>query len=516
MGDIWGFCSLSTHPTYGCLAPHTIAYHKDTRLGWIPPSEKYLADWNTTTTLTLEQSALPQTGHYKVAQILTCNSWQFYTVEARRQVGYDVKVPGQAVIIHEVLTFRGFPAEVVDADGNGNTGDAGAMWTVGETFSDPEAGITITVNSATATGFVVSITNQPPSPCQPEAPYMMYPSFGSSQNSRTINFVWEPTYSPHAASYDFRLSTSDDPDTPPWLVNTSFSPTTTSFTYTVPADGVYYWFMRTWNSFGQSSAWSDGLFNVDTVSPTVSFVSPLENGYLKSDQVEVELSASDAGLGVTFAQVSIAYEDGSGWGWHESEEDDWPDDGWGVTWDASAVADQADIAFEALALDPAGNLARAYLWHVTLDRVRPASAVQGLPAQSSSPLWVTWAGSDATSGILSYTVQYRDGNPGTWLDWQVGVTNTSALFTGVVGHTYSFRSRASDRAGNLEFWPPLADANTIVTGLSTETPTPTATATVTITPTSTTTPTPTASATSTPTTTPMNDQHRLYLPVVHH
>jgi hypothetical protein len=50
---------------------------------------------------------------------------------------------------------------VIDADGNGNTADAGAMWTVGETFSDPANSITVSISSATATGFQVSIITLP-------------------------------------------------------------------------------------------------------------------------------------------------------------------------------------------------------------------------------------------------------------------------------------------------------------------------------------------------------------------
>jgi len=155
MSNSWANCSLSDHATYGCLGQHTISYHKDI-LGWIPAGEKFVADGNAT--ITLEQLALPQTGNYKMAQIpIGGSSTHFYTVEVRRQTGYDVKLPGQAVIIHNVNTGRGRPANVIDADGNGNTGDPGAMWTVGETFSDAANGIHVTVVAATASGFQVSI-----------------------------------------------------------------------------------------------------------------------------------------------------------------------------------------------------------------------------------------------------------------------------------------------------------------------------------------------------------------------
>jgi M6 family metalloprotease-like protein len=162
MSDNWANCGNSTDSTYGCLGQHTVSYHKD-KLGWIPAAQKYTGGANTQATITLEQLALPQTSNYKMAQIpIGGSSTHFYTVEVRRQTGYDIKLPGQAVIIHEVDTTRLRPANVIDSDGNGNTGDAGGMWTVGETFSDATNKIYVTVVSATATGFRVSIRSGPP------------------------------------------------------------------------------------------------------------------------------------------------------------------------------------------------------------------------------------------------------------------------------------------------------------------------------------------------------------------
>ena len=157
MSDTWSNCYLSSDVTYGCLGQHTISAHKDL-LGWIPAGQKYISVRDTQATITLEQLALPQIGNYKMAQIpIGGSNTHYYTVESRLQTGYDKKLPGQAVIIHEVDLWRARPANVVDADGNGNTGDAGAMWTVGETFRDAANNISVSVISATATGFQVNI-----------------------------------------------------------------------------------------------------------------------------------------------------------------------------------------------------------------------------------------------------------------------------------------------------------------------------------------------------------------------
>ena len=149
----------NTDPTYGCIAQHTISHHKDI-LGWIPSGQKFTVASGSATTITLEQLALPATANYKMAQIpIGGSSTHFYTVEARRLTGYDIKLPGAAVIIHDVDTTRAIHAHVIDPDLNGVTSDAGAMWVVGETFVDAANNISVRVDAATATGFQVTIAN---------------------------------------------------------------------------------------------------------------------------------------------------------------------------------------------------------------------------------------------------------------------------------------------------------------------------------------------------------------------
>ncbi|HEX6100974.1 MAG TPA: Calx-beta domain-containing protein [Thermoanaerobaculia bacterium] len=155
-------CANSQHPTYGCLGSHTISHYKDI-LEWIPPANKYTHPFGTTNTITLEQLALPATGNYRMAQIPTNPSGtRFYTAELRRKVGYDVQLPGEGVIIHLVdQSISNDYAYVVDADGNGDTGDAGGIWIPGETFTDPLTGMTIQVNSMSGTGAVITMAYPP-------------------------------------------------------------------------------------------------------------------------------------------------------------------------------------------------------------------------------------------------------------------------------------------------------------------------------------------------------------------
>ena len=91
---------------------------------------------------------------------------------------------------------------------------------------------------------------------------------------------------------------------------------------------------------------------------------------------------------------------------------------------------------------------------IIVDTAAPSSRVIALPAyQVSTTFTVTWTGRDATSGVATYDVQYRDGITGTWSDWLTQTTLTSSTFTGQDGHTYYFQCRAKDEAGNMETYP---------------------------------------------------------------
>jgi len=88
---------------------------------------------------------------------------------------------------------------------------------------------------------------------------------------------------------------------------------------------------------------------------------------------------------------------------------------------------------------------------VEADNAPPSSEVSPLPAMMESLTFtVRWRGNDDPLGLglADYDVQYRDGLYGPWTDWLTKTTATAALFTGLDGHTYYFRSRARDLMTN--------------------------------------------------------------------
>jgi RHS repeat-associated protein len=85
----------------------------------------------------------------------------------------------------------------------------------------------------------------------------------------------------------------------------------------------------------------------------------------------------------------------------------------------------------------------------TVDAAGPTSNMVALPTYSPTSFTVSWSGQDdpGGSGVASYDVYVSD-NGATATLWQNATTATSAVFTGVDGHTYGFSVMAIDNVGN--------------------------------------------------------------------
>ena len=165
-GDDWDVMSKDgkwwPDPYFNPAPQHMIAYDKEL-LGCIAAERKLVARAGTQT-ITLERLAQPGNDGYLMAQIpIGGSTTHFYTVEARRRVGFDAALPGDAVVIHEVDTTRPMPAVLVSRAAERDVQATASRWQVGQRFNDEAHGIAISVDAETATGFVVtlSINSQP-------------------------------------------------------------------------------------------------------------------------------------------------------------------------------------------------------------------------------------------------------------------------------------------------------------------------------------------------------------------
>jgi hypothetical protein len=135
MSDAWA-CGPNYDATYRCLGQHTISYHKNI-LGWIPTDKNLVVAPGTQATFELDRLGMPTGDGYWMATVPILGTANSYTVERREFVGFDKAVPGQSIIIHEVVPGRSRPANVVDPDDDGDPNDEGAIWLPGEKWTDP-------------------------------------------------------------------------------------------------------------------------------------------------------------------------------------------------------------------------------------------------------------------------------------------------------------------------------------------------------------------------------------------
>ncbi len=123
------------------------------------------------------------------------------------------------------------------------------------------------------------------------------------------------------------------------------------------------------------------------------------------------------------------------------------------------------ITFSYYSVDVAGNREITHTASIKIDRVPPSSYAYADSYSKSTSFTVCWAGSDASSGIAAFDVQSRVGVTGAWQDWLISVdpSQKCKLFTDTVtGTTYYFRTRAWDKAGNVEDYPTTADVYVFV------------------------------------------------------
>ena len=151
-------CTIAT--PIGCRAGHISTPHKD-QLGYIPAARRFVLPAGLTETILLEAIALPpSTGAYLTAVIPIggpSGSDRAIVVESRWRRGHDIVVSDDFVAIYRVDPDQ-FDRATVLASSRFDVTHEAVMWRVGEVFTDPESGVTVRVDAATASGHVVTLS----------------------------------------------------------------------------------------------------------------------------------------------------------------------------------------------------------------------------------------------------------------------------------------------------------------------------------------------------------------------
>lgn len=225
--------------------------------------------------------------------------------------------------------------------------------------------------------------------------------------------------------------------------------------YILQSDGTYYIKVRAYahGYVGDPNQFYTLNLYTDYGNPVAEIVSPVTDSWIDVNLETIIGEASDAESGVR--DVTFWYHDSTilepYWFWMSGGSQ--TADGWTIDLNTSIMLEQQGIAIVFRAHDWVGNYTDHVAYNLGLDRTPPISAVEELaPIQTGVTFLVAWSGTDSLSGIATngYDIQYRDGASGNWTNWLTDTGLTSAYFTGQEGHTYYFRTRARDNAGNQE------------------------------------------------------------------
>ena len=168
-----GTC-LVVDANYGCVGQHQVSDNKLT-MGFIAPARIATVAAGASGTYSVERAAQPPNvgGTFQVVKVLTPSVHRYFTVESRLRTSYDQNLPGDGVIIMEVVDNRvstgpsdaADPARLVIPGGGTGPGLGGlvAKWSAGQVFTDATANIMINVVSFAGDGTAV-IQVQPLAP----------------------------------------------------------------------------------------------------------------------------------------------------------------------------------------------------------------------------------------------------------------------------------------------------------------------------------------------------------------
>lgn len=144
-------------------------YHYDL-LGWVDAANKFTYSEGTAN-ITIDHWGVTSTSNYFMAIVPLSNS-KFYVIESRKKSagGYQSKLPSSGVLIYEIDTNRNMsePAWLMRAGSDGASGASAALQP-GQSFTNTNKNLTISVVASTANGYQVQISGPASASFQPSA-----------------------------------------------------------------------------------------------------------------------------------------------------------------------------------------------------------------------------------------------------------------------------------------------------------------------------------------------------------
>jgi hypothetical protein len=120
----------------------------------------------------------------------------------------------------------------------------------------------------------------------------------------------------------------------------------------------------------------------------------------------------------------------------------------GSDWAYAFLSDYAQVYWGVRALGPNGYSPPSTPWRLGIDTVPPTASISGVYLFLDGHYSVFWGGQDATSGIATFDVEYKQGATGAWTPWLTDTTQVGSSLPFSPSPTVWFRCRATDVAGN--------------------------------------------------------------------
>jgi hypothetical protein len=294
----------------------------------------------------------------------------------------------------------------------------------------------------------------------PNQPTNFYAYSDDSETQAILSNTWYTYPTPY---FEWSQSTSADIDhyhiyfhkNPSATPNIEKAKTSRSHSASISSSGTYYFRI---SAEDNSTSYATHPGNVSAPAtkfvykfdntPPFADITPLPN-YISSESFTIEWSGNDDHSGIM--EYELEYKIGGGSFVTLTTTI-------ATSFTFTGGVEGATYTFRVTARDnaqPAGNTRTSASTSTTVDLTKPSSNMTGpTGAINTIPPRITWAGSDSLSGIQSYNIEYKDLTAGTdWETFYMGSSISGYFNAAENNHTYCFRSRATDRAGNVEDWP---------------------------------------------------------------